>query len=725
MRRAALTACAVTVALLGGSASAGADIFGPISLVSESASQQADYSHDPAISGDGRFLAFDGSVGGQTGVFRRDLASGALEAVAVGGAETPAGSAQLPSISANGQFVSFTTTAELTPGDRNEGPDVYVRNMSPQPGEPEYVLASAVDGSEEALAYQTSEPQKDGSVASGRGALSADGRQVVFVTTAISNLAGAGTPALQVAARDLQSDETRLVSVAENGGPASAAEGASIYGAVFSPGGRPPEFPNKSRGYSLPAPLGASISADGSTVAWMGQDIAAQVPTLSNEASPSYSEPLWRRISPAEPTRRITGGADPANPACAASGELALGTQPPGSDPCQGPFLTLEESNTKGIWQARPGDPVPQLSADGSTVAFISQAPPVGDGAHSTLYNELYVANMTAGLTRAQAARPLTAPGSSDVFDPSTTSPVVDLGISPDGTQLAFSTQRTVFPLGSPAYVSPRAGVAGMVELFDVDLADDTLTRVTNGFEGGPGEHPHTERGGGLDAFENTDGALSPSFSDDDDTLAFSSTASNLVFGDGNTPQTEGSLVFDGSDAFVVSRVVFGSDPTPQQISAAPAAPAVGLAWLLGVSAVSRANGTVQLDVEVPGAGTLRAGAQSAVRVRVKSRAHGSRRPARRGHTSVTVKSRTVASSAKVSRSSAGGLVALVLTLAKPYRALAGQKGGLSSTVSVTFAAPGRHLLRQSIAVSFRHKVKPKRRAHRAATRRGHGAKSR
>ena len=78
-----------------------------------------------------------------------------------------------------------------------------------------------------------------------------------------------------------------------------------------------------------------------------------------------------------------------------------------------------------------------------------------------------------------------------------------------------------------------------MDELFDVDLADDTLTRVTTAtrvrtkrantriYQRSPVKTPTNS---------SRDGALSPSFSDDGDLLAFSSTASNLVFGDGNTP---------------------------------------------------------------------------------------------------------------------------------------------------------------------------------------------
>ncbi len=106
-----LGACVLPVALLAISVPAEADVFGPISLVSEGRSsgvtEQAEYAHDPAISGNGQYVAFDGSFGGVTGVWRRDLATGAIEQVAGGDAE-------LPSISADGQYVSFTTNEGLS-----------------------------------------------------------------------------------------------------------------------------------------------------------------------------------------------------------------------------------------------------------------------------------------------------------------------------------------------------------------------------------------------------------------------------------------------------------------------------------------------------------------------------------------------------------------------------------------------------------------------------------
>jgi hypothetical protein len=716
---------------------AAADVFGPISLVSESDppavpaddAQQAVYAHDPAISGDGRYVAFDGSFGGETGVFRRDLRTGEVDPVAVGETGTPAGSAELPSISQDGRYVSFTTTAALSPADDNKAPDVYVRDMQATPGEPEYTLASAVGGSAQGLTYEPSGGSSYGSVASGRSALSANGREVVFVTTAVSNLAGAKTPALQVAVRDLNTDSTRLVSVAYDpttGRPAidpitkqqetvSGEESGLTYGAVYSPNLPPPTF-GPPAAYGLQSPVRASISADGSTVAWMGQNISRQARALSGEAlSAQYSEPLWRRIAdgPEAATRRITGGSDPSAPACVASGESTLAEVTSPSDPCQGPFRT----EGPGVWTGGTGNPVPQLSADGSTVAFLAGAPPIGGTFGGDVLNnnsDLYVVDMANGLTRTEALRPLTELASGNAQEPATTAPIVDLAISPDGGQVAYTTQRTVFPLGSPAYVSAPAATPGMVELFDVDLTDDTLTRVTRGFAGGGSEAPHGTEVPGQDPYTSSDGALSPSFSDDGNTLAFSSTAANLVYGDGNTPQQSGNPVFDGSDTFVVSRVVFGATPAPQYVSSAPPSPPLTPAWRLGVSAFSRANGTVLFEIEAPGAGALRIGARSAVRVEIKARSRAGRALTRGHIAGMGVIDRIVAT--KSAHADTGGLIVVTLKPAKRYGALAGARGGLSATASLTFAAHGHPTLRQSVAVTFVRGKAPARHRRRVRT---------
>jgi hypothetical protein len=740
MRRVALAILAGALVLLASAAPAGADVFGPISLVSASPFQQVEYAHDPAISGDGRYVVFDGAIGNVTGVWRRENRPGGnLEQVAGGDAE-------LPSISQNGQYVSFTTNEggrlpEITDGlsdpphETHESPNVYVRDMSRSPGEAgAFTIASAVNGSAAPLTYEhleEGEAEQFGSLAAGRSALSADGRKVAFVTTAPSNLAGPGTPPLQVALRSLDTNETELVSArydpatgrpavsAETGGPEPVPigrEGGSEFGAIYTLGGIP--IFRAPEPYALPSTAGASISADGSTVAWMGQQTAEQIPALSAEAPlPRQAQPLWRRVGEGEqtPTRQVTGGQDPLSPGCLEHPESRLPSNPSLSDPCQGPFVESQF----GMWNGAAGNVVPRLSADGYNVAFVSTAPLVALGSNfgagvEGLTSDLYLADMHPGLTRQQALRPLTAFASGEQTRLSTNAHILDFGIAADGSEIAFTTKRTVFGLGSPSYVSAPAAVPGLDELFDVDLANDTLTRVTRGDEGNAAEHPHLELGFEDPYTEEPDGALSPSFSADGQLIAFSSTASNLVYGDGNTPPA-GSRKRDGSDAFVVGRVQFGSVPAPQVISPAPANPAVAPSWGLGVTAGSRSDGSVVLYVEVPGPGRIAVSTNSSFAV---SASPASRRGGRRGSSfkrrraRAIVTNRTVASAAILSTQELGGLVPVALVLHARVRSLATQAAGLSGVATVTFTAPGHETLRQTIRVTF------KRTARRAAAKR-------
>jgi WD40-like Beta Propeller Repeat len=720
--------------------SAGADVFGPISLVSEgliqggSVVEQADYAEAPAISADGRYIAFQGSIAGKTGVFRRDLQTGEIATVAEGDAVSP-------SISEEGRYISFTTTARLDrENDTNSAPDVYVRDMDDPSSAPcgeeweqrheacAFALASAVNGSSEGLHYEYGgsafEETSYGSLAGGRSALSANGREVAFVTTAVSNLVAAATPTpkLQVAVRYLDTKQTVLVSARYVNGRMTEEpvrtirSGQEEHGAVY-PG---------VQAFPAGAHAGPSLSADGSTVAWMGQNISEQAPVLPIDVAgathPTYTEPLWRRIGegPQAPTRRITGGSDPLSPACIASGETEVAEPPTLSDPCQGPFDSVSGGGASGVgvWTGLPAyDYQPQLSANGMTVAFLATANWIASGQElksTEGSDDLYIADMQDGLTRVQAARRLTELASGIASDAERAAPIVDLGISPDGSQIAFTTERTVFPLGAPAFVSPPAAAATAVELYEIDLGDETLTRVTQGFEGQPSE-PSRKTTGLTD---------SPSFSANDELLAFASDSDNLVYGDGN----------DASDAFVVSKAIFSADPTPQAISAPPANPALEPSWTLGATAISRADGSVLLYVQTPGAGTLRAGAQSSVRVgsagsaskAAKKGGHAggvhakaSRASTQRRGAGATVATRTVA--AQHGSSVAGGLVELPLKLAKPYGPLAEQQGGLYATVTLIFSAPGHETLRQSIPVTFLRTLHP----NRSTSRRGKPVKHR
>jgi hypothetical protein len=280
----------------------------------------------------------------------------------------------------------------------------------------------------------------------------------------------------------------------------------------------------------------------------------------------------------------------------------------------------------------------------------------------------------------------------------------VDYAISADGNAIAFTTQRTQFSLGSPTFVSEVAPVPGMVEAFYVDLENETLTRVTHGYTGEDErseQFPHSNIPS-KDPYEAYDGAFSPSLSEDGAKLAFASSASNLVYGDGN----------DEPDVFVVQRTQPPSGVVEQQISPVPAGPALLAPWKLGLTASSLPNGGVRLYAEVPALGSLSAKASG--QLLVEHRAHTKRGGAHHasvGHETTTLRTSTVAATHALATASDGGLVALTLTLSHKYSALAARGSGYPATVTVTLDVPGHAPLHASIDVRFHrtvHKAKAK-----------------
>jgi hypothetical protein len=182
------------------------------------------FSSFPAMSGDGRFVAFQsnatdlvaGDTNGAPDVFVADRATGAVERVSVTDDERQGDAAIAgtggPAVSADGRYVAFVSTARLAAGDRDGGADLYVRDrvasttvLVPPPGpkpdrftRPLNVTLSA-DG--RTVAFEWSGPAADGvwlfelgtSAArrvdvwpSGHGvgfdpAVSADGQRIAFV----------------------------------------------------------------------------------------------------------------------------------------------------------------------------------------------------------------------------------------------------------------------------------------------------------------------------------------------------------------------------------------------------------------------------------------------------------------------------------------------------------------------------------------------------------------
>lgn len=96
-------------------------------------------SREAAISGTGRYVAFvsrarklvPGDRDGVEGVFVRDLRTDRTTLVSTdsSGRAIADGDSSQPSISADGRYVAFLSDADLLPGDDDEKPDIYLKDL--------------------------------------------------------------------------------------------------------------------------------------------------------------------------------------------------------------------------------------------------------------------------------------------------------------------------------------------------------------------------------------------------------------------------------------------------------------------------------------------------------------------------------------------------------------------------------------------------------------------
>ncbi|SCE66940.1 WD40-like Beta Propeller Repeat [Micromonospora matsumotoense] len=185
---------------------------------------QADaHSYAPAISADGRFVAFasqatnhvPGDTNGLTDIFLRDRQAGTIVRVSGENADAPS---EGPVISADGRFVAFTTEAALVPDDIGGVYDVYVHDV--RAGSLQRVNVSTTGDYVEGITVSPT--------------LSADGRFVAFTSDAA--LAPDDTNGVNdVYVRDLRAGTTVRASSAAGGGPAT---GGGSYGPALSADGR-------------------------------------------------------------------------------------------------------------------------------------------------------------------------------------------------------------------------------------------------------------------------------------------------------------------------------------------------------------------------------------------------------------------------------------------------------------------------------------------------------
>jgi probable HAF family extracellular repeat protein len=135
-------------------------------------------SRDPAISADGRFVAFGSDAENlvsddtidSTDIFVRDRVMGKTDRVSISSSRAQANQDSMsPAISANGQFVAFISGANtLTVGDKNTYNDVFIRDW--MRGKTELVSRSSDGTAGQSHSYDP--------------ALSADGSFVTFVSAA-------------------------------------------------------------------------------------------------------------------------------------------------------------------------------------------------------------------------------------------------------------------------------------------------------------------------------------------------------------------------------------------------------------------------------------------------------------------------------------------------------------------------------------------------------------
>jgi Tol biopolymer transport system component len=602
------------------------------------------------------------------GIFRYDRETGRLELVASGNLVVDEGKeagkilvrgAQNPSVSADGRYIAFTSAQQFAPHPqpkKTENVEVYERDMDRAPSETgAYTLVSAENGSEEAPKYEDSSitppiPGGDpGTQLWPNTAISANGRYVLFRTTEVpSSLPDNSVPDMppnQLFVRDLQAKTTTLVTRTLGGEAAGGAEGP------------------------------ATISADGSTVAWVGTNAPEQSTFLPgeslDEATPYY---LWRRWQEdGATTRRVTGITDPEDPECPVDERV---TQSPTAEgPCYGP-LSFPESALSSISAEAPA-----LSADGYTVAFLAGSELRPDVTKPDAL-DLFLTSMQPGVTRKAGTSELTlavkqAQGNSSAS-------ITSVALSPDGSHIAFVSQRNDFVLPDPAPLGSFSQNAQQSELYVIDLSTNTLERAVLGVGGG-------EPNG------STIGV--PTLTADGSTIAFVSSASNLVDGDAN----------GFPDAFTTSvESPGGTAAPPAEVNAAQSGFSLtgSTSPELGLIVKRAANGNLIVLVETPGAGKLTVRAVGTITAK----------------TGRSRRKRKVVLARASGSIHAEGTATLILRLASNYAKDLKQVGKLKTLITVTYspAHPGEALSSEASATFLAAGTKKARGASKAQ---GHGKK--
>jgi Tol biopolymer transport system component len=410
-------------------------------------------SSSPSISADGSTVAFVSTASNLVGGVAKGIeniyveqAGGtpALVSIGVGGSATDGNSYQ-PAISADGEFVVFTSTADdLVAGDDNDKPDVFERD-----------LASGVT---RRVSVASHGGQADGP--SSNASVSGDGRYVTFASTSSNIVGHQATPAEEVYVHDRLSDLTDVVSVSSRGRLQNAAVSSPFTQvSSISDDGRYVAFDSDATNLTPAAPNGhTNVYVRDRTMK------RTELISVSTTGAPGDDDSFSPEISPDGHYVIFDSLADDLAPDAAAGSNVYL------RDLGRGETTTVDvtaDSRARDTELSSPLLQQPVVSANGLFAVFESGADNLVSSVSNGVEN-LYLRALAA--PRTIAVRP--PPAVSD-----STRPTVDFSADDPFASFALceiDTTRVICPLGR--YRLPRlkrgehrlsvaAGGAGM--LFD------------------------------------------------------------------------------------------------------------------------------------------------------------------------------------------------------------------------------------------------------------------
>lgn len=201
-----------------------------LASVSSGGAQGNGPSSKPAISPDGRFVAFVSTASNLTAdpflgyqqVFLRDRQTGQTTLVSVSDSGSPSAlGSYWPSVSADGRYVAFNSDAgNLAPGAVLGRSAVYVRDISRGRTQ---LISAAPDGT----------PANNASCCA---SMSADGRFVAFGSPATNLVAGTTNGQYHIFVRDLQTGTTEIVSIAGDGTQANSGASPQAQSSISADG---------------------------------------------------------------------------------------------------------------------------------------------------------------------------------------------------------------------------------------------------------------------------------------------------------------------------------------------------------------------------------------------------------------------------------------------------------------------------------------------------------